>query len=101
MFEHWVCLNVSPFTEGWRGRRGRDTQRMPQREKERAIREGGSVLIRNLCNSTSMNILSCPSCIQMTERLGDGLGEGGGGGHCREQVCCPGIVIIIAVISYS
>jgi len=36
---------VSPFTEGWRGRRGRDTQRMPQREKKRAIREGGRVLI--------------------------------------------------------
>ena len=102
MFEHWVCLNVSPFTEGWRGRRGRDTQRMPQREKKRAIREAGRVLIRNLCNLTSMNILSCPSCIQMTERLGDrGGGGGGGGGHCREQVCCPGIVIIIAVISYS
>ena len=80
---------------------------MPQREKERAIREGGRVLIRNLCNSTSMNIFSCPSCIQMTERPGDGVQEGVGWGvgvgwwRCREQVCCPGIVIIIAVISCS
>lgn len=44
---------------------------MPPREKESG--ERGRVLIRNICNSTSMNILSCPSCIQMTERLGDGV----------------------------